>query len=52
MKLSLSLSYTNKNVFFFSKNRKQEDKIGPVWGAGNSGRGENMKKGSRRVNMV
>jgi hypothetical protein len=32
----------------FFKNREQEDKIGPVWGGGMSGREEDMRKGCRR----
>jgi hypothetical protein len=38
--------------FFFSKSREQEDKTGPVWEVGTSGRGEDIRKGCRRVNMV
>jgi hypothetical protein len=31
--------------FFFFKNREQKDKTGSVWGAGTSGRGEDIRKG-------
>jgi hypothetical protein len=36
----------------FSKNGEQEGKTGPIWGAGTSGKGEDIRKGCRRMNMV
>jgi hypothetical protein len=30
----------------------KEGKTGPVWGVGTSGRGEDIRKRSKRVNMV
>jgi hypothetical protein len=35
-----------------NKNGEQEGKTGPVWGIGTSGRGKDIRKGCRRVNMV
>jgi hypothetical protein len=40
------------SLFFFYKIRKQEGRTGPGWVGGNSGRGEEMKKEGRRVNVV
>jgi hypothetical protein len=36
----------------FFKNGGQEDKTGPVWRAGTSGKGEDIRKGCRRMNVV
>jgi hypothetical protein len=36
----------------FHKNREQEDKTGPVLWVGSRGKGEDIRKGCRRVNMV
>jgi hypothetical protein len=38
--------------FFFYKNRDQEGRTGPAWGGGTSGKGEDVGRGCRRVNMV
>jgi hypothetical protein len=38
--------------FFFFNDGKQECKTGPVWWVSTSGRGEDARKGCRRVNMV
>jgi hypothetical protein len=38
--------------FFFYINREQEGKTGPVWGSGTSWRGEDIRKGNKRMNMV
>jgi hypothetical protein len=48
---SLYLYLKQKKISFF-KNREQEVKLVPVWGVGTSGRGEDIRKGCRRVNMV
>jgi hypothetical protein len=37
---------------FFYKNREREGKTSPVWGAGTSGREEDIRKGCRRENVV
>jgi hypothetical protein len=36
----------------FSRNREQEGKTDPVWGVGTSGRGKDIRRGCRRLNMV
>jgi hypothetical protein len=36
----------------FFKNRGQEGKTGPFWGVGTSGRGEDIRKEDRRMNIV
>jgi hypothetical protein len=41
-----------KMSFSFFKNRGHENKTGPVWGVGTSGRGRTWGKGVGRVNMV
>jgi hypothetical protein len=46
------LKQTKMSFFFFYKIREQEGRIGPVWGLATNGRGENVGKGYRRVNMV
>jgi hypothetical protein len=38
--------------FFFYKIREQKGRTGPVWGTGASGKGEDVGKGCRRVNMA
>jgi hypothetical protein len=42
-----------KQKCHFLKNEigEQEGRIGPVWGIGISGRGEDVEKGYRRVNI-
>jgi hypothetical protein len=37
---------------FFSKNGEKEGKTGPFWEIGTNGRGEDKRKGCKRVNMV
>jgi hypothetical protein len=37
---------------FFLKNGRQEGKTGPVWGVVTNGRGEDIRKEYKRVNMV
>jgi hypothetical protein len=38
--------------YFFYKTGEQESETDPAWGFGSSGRGEDVGKGCRRVNMV
>jgi hypothetical protein len=40
------------SLFFFYKNREQEGRTGSFSGDGVSGKGEDMRKGYRRVNMM
>jgi hypothetical protein len=40
------------SFFFLFKIRDQKGSIGPVWGVGINGKGDDMGKGCRRVNMV
>jgi hypothetical protein len=42
----------NKIIIFFLKNEEREGKTGPVWGVGTNGRGKNMRKRYKKVNMV
>jgi hypothetical protein len=46
------IAIVNQKKFFFPKNRGQECKTGPVWGLLLVGRGKDIRKGCRRVNMV
>jgi hypothetical protein len=36
----------------FLQNRKQEGKAGLFWGVSTSGKGEDIRKGCKRVNVV
>jgi hypothetical protein len=38
--------------FFFYKISEQEGRTCPGWGVGTSGKGRDMRKGCKRVNMV
>jgi hypothetical protein len=49
---TLCIDILNKQKCLFFKNGEQEGKTGPVWMGVISGRGEDMGKGCRRVNMV
>jgi hypothetical protein len=52
----LSLTILSKNVifsfFFFSYKKLEEGGTGPVLGVGTGGRGKEVGRGYRRVNMV
>jgi hypothetical protein len=45
-------NYLKHTKLLFFKNREQEDKTGPAWVFGSSGKGEDIKKGYRRMKMV
>jgi hypothetical protein len=45
-------SYLKHIKMYFLKNREHEDKTGLFLGVGTSGRGEDIRKGCRRVNVV
>jgi hypothetical protein len=46
------LNKQNVRVVFFYKVGEQEGRTDPVWRVGTSGRGEDVRKGFRRMNMV
>jgi hypothetical protein len=46
------LKQTNTSFFFFYEIREQEDRTGPVWGAGSSGKREDVGRGCKKENMV
>jgi hypothetical protein len=51
MVISTGLNILCLFIYFFYKNRQQEGKTGPV-GTGSSGREEDIRKCSKRMNMV
>jgi hypothetical protein len=40
------------HLFFSHKIREEEDRTGPVWGVGTSGKGKDLGKEWKRLNMV
>jgi hypothetical protein len=45
-------SYRKQTKMSFFKKREQEGKTGSVWGVSISGRGDDIRKGCRRVNIL